>query len=223
MINGQTIGLVIPCHNEEAGLRQLLPLVPTEVDKVLIVDNNSTDATAAIAGQHGAPVIKEVRPGYGAAYQTGLTAIQTDIIVTLDGDGQYPVSDVPRLVGIFLEKGFDFLSACRFPLPAGSMPALRQVGNFLLTAVTQILFSVHIKDTQSGMWVFRRSLLQRIQAREPGMAFSEELKIKVMLAGLKFGEEHIVYQPRQGESKLAPFGDGWRILWYLVRLRVGRG
>ncbi len=223
MILGQTIGLVIPCHDEEAGLRQLLPQVPKEIDSILVVDNNSTDATAAVAQQSGARVITESRPGYGAAYQAGLAAASTDIIVTLDGDGQYPVADVPRLVNIFLERKLDFLSACRFPLPHGSMSPLRQVGNWLLTMATRILFGVGITDTQSGMWVFRRSLFDRIRPREAGMPFSEELKIKVIQAGLKFGEEHIAYQPRQGESKLAPFGDGWKNLTYLFRLRLGGG
>jgi len=219
MINNESVGLVIPCHNEEAGLKRLLPLVPKEVDHILIIDNNCTDTTATIARQFGAEIVTEKIPGYGQAYQAGFKAIQTDIVVTMDGDGQYPVEDIPRLVPSFQKRNLDFLSASRFPMKTASMPLLRQIGNILLTAAATILFGTRIKDTQSGMWIFRRTLLQKVQPKENGMPFSEEFKIKVIQAGLSFGEEHIVYQERSGISKLVPFADGWRNLLYLIRLR----
>lgn len=219
MMSGHTIGLVIPCHNEAEGLQQLLPQVPKTVDTVLVVDNNSTDETAAVAKNLGATVIFEKEPGYGRAYQAGLAAITTDIVVTLDGDGQYPPQDIERLVRIFLERKLDFLSANRFPLKGQSMPALRQTGNHLLTAAARLLFDYRIEDTQSGMWIFWRKILETVKPTQPGMPFSEELKIKTLQAGFKFGEEHIVYLPRIGTSKLVPWKDGWENLQYLIQLR----
>lgn len=219
MIAGKTIGVVIPCHNEATGLRQLLPQLPCELDTVIVVDNNSTDETAAVARQCGARVVIEKIPGYGAAYHTGFKAVTTDIVVTMDGDGQYPAQDIPRLVTVLLARKLDFLSACRFPMSNDAMPVLRQVGNHALTFVTRLLFGMPIKDTQSGMWIFYRALLEKVTLTEQGMAFSEELKIKVIRAGLRFGEEHIDYLPRLGKSKLVPLSDGIKNLVYLLKFR----
>lgn len=221
MINGESVGLVIPCYNEEAGLRGLLSQVPAEIDDVMVVDNNSTDATAMVAAQFGVRVVHEIRPGYGQAYQAGLRHIQTDIVVTLDGDGQYPINEVPRLVRFFQDQKLEFLSACRFPLTSSSMSYTRRLGNWGLTTTTRWLFGVPIRDSQSGMWVFRRQLLERVHPRQPGMAFSEEFKVKVILAGLRFGETHIPYYERAGHSKLATFKDGWANMRYLWQLRRG--
>lgn len=218
MIRGYTIGIVIPCHNEERGLRTIFPRVPQEVDEVIVVDNNSTDETAAVARAYGARVIFEREPGYGRAYQAGFAQARSEILVTLDGDGQYPVEDTPRLVGLFLDRNLDCLSGSRFPVQRGSMPIVRQVGNRLLTLAARVLFGVRMQDTQSGMWVFRRSILDVIHPRQPSMPFSEEFKLKVVLQGFRFGEEHIAYYQREGVSTLQPLRHGWENLRELVRL-----
>jgi len=220
MIAGKTITVVIPAHNEAEGLKVVLPAISREVDEVIVVDNASDDATADVARSFGATVVAESRRGYGRAYQTGFAAARGDIIVTLDGDGQYPAGDIPTLVHALVDRQLDFLSACRFPLAGESMPLLRQVGNHLLTFATRLLFGTAIKDTQSGMWIFERRILDTVHPTQIGMPFSEELKVKTLLAGLKFGEEHITYLPRVGESKLVPWHDGWENLKYLVKLRL---
>lgn len=222
MIDGKTVAVVIPCRNEAAGLAALLPARPPEVDDIIVVDNNSTDETVAVAKAHGARVVFEHRPGYGATFQAGFRAVTADIVVTMDGDAQYDIRDIPRLVRIFQARKLDVLSTNRFPLARGSMPAYRHIGNAALTATAWLIFGYAIRDTQSGMWVFSRSCLDRIGAREPGMAYSEEFKLKAVRAGLAFGETHIRYLPRVGDSKLVPFGDGWKNLVYLFRLRFQR-
>lgn len=218
MINNETVGLIIPCHNEEQGLKVLLPQVPAEIDDVLVIDNNSSDATAQVAKAHGARVIFELSPGYGQAYRAGFGATVTDIVVTLDGDGQYPIEQVPRLVRHFQQRQLDFLSATRFPLGHSPMSVTRQLGNTLLTATANVLFRKHLSDTQSGMWIFRPVLLPNITLTQAGMAFSEELKIKTIVAGYRFEETHIPYHHRRGTSKLLPMKDGLANLLYLFRL-----
>lgn len=220
MIRGRTVGVVIPCYNEERGLRLLLPRVPREVDEAIVVDNNSTDRTAEVARAHGARVVFEREPGYGRAYQAGFAAARSEILVTLDGDGQYPVEDVPRLVELLLERDLDCLSGSRFPIRGGSMPRVRQVGNKLLTFAARALFGIRMRDTQSGMWVFRRAILDIVRPTQPSMPFSEEFKIKVILLGLRFGEEHIAYYQREGMSTLHPLKHGWQNIRYLLRLRA---
>ncbi len=223
MHRGLRISLVIPCYNEEAGIQQVLSRVPAPVDEAIVVDNASSDGTAARAHTAGAHVVEQPRRGYGAAYKAGLAAASGDVIVTLDGDGTYPPEHIPRLVDVLVDRGWDFLSACRFPLSdARAMGWANRLGNAVLTAATAVLFRQPIRDSQSGMWVFRRTLLERLVLTSDGMAFSEEIKLEALLRGARFGEEHIPYGVREGQVKLQRWRDGWRNLAFLVRKRFGR-
>src|SRR5258706_10718629 len=137
MHRGLRICLVIPCYNEEQGIRQVMARVPSEVDETIVVDNASTDGTAAAARESGARVVEESKKGYGAAYKAGLAAATGDVVVTLDGDGTYPPEQIPRLVDVLLDREWDFLSACRFPLSdPRPMGWSNQLGNAVLTAAT---------------------------------------------------------------------------------------
>ncbi len=95
-------------------------------------------------------------------------------------------------------------------------------GNWVLTVAAAVLFFKPIRDSQSGMWVFRRAALERMTLTSDGMAFSEEIKLEALLRGLRFGEEHIPYGARIGEVKLQKWRDGWENLTFLVRKRFGR-
>jgi glycosyltransferase involved in cell wall biosynthesis len=216
-----TISVVIPCYNEEDGVREVIGRMPDAVDEVVVVDNNCTDRTAEVARGLGAVVVAETRRGYGAAYKAGLKAAGSDVIVTLDGDGTYPPEEIPRLVELLVDRGWEFLSASRFPLshPA-AMPLSNRLGNSVLTAVAAVLFLTPLRDSQSGMWVFRREVLARLRPTSDGMAFSEEIKLEAVLRGCRFGEAHIPYGARIGEAKLQRWRDGWNNLSFLVRKRL---
>ena len=221
MHKGLTISVVIPCYNEEDGVREVIGRMPPEVDEVVVVDNNCTDRTAEVARGLGAVVVPEKRPGYGAAYKAGLKAATRDLIVTLDGDGTYPPEEIPRLVDTLVDRGLDFLTTTRFPLsdPA-AMHASNRLGNWVLTAATAVLFFKPMRDSQSGMWVFRRTMLERLRLTSDGMPFSEEIKLEALLRGCRFGEAHIPYGVRVGEVKLQKWRDGWENLTFLVRKRL---
>lgn len=222
MRHGLRISLVIPCHDEETGIRNVLGRVPPDVDEVVVVDNASTDRTAEVARSLGARVVSETRRGYGAAYKAGLAAATGDLVVTLDGDGTYPPEAIPGLVDTLLDRGWDFLSACRFPLAdTGAMPLSNRIGNRVLTLATAALFFHAIRDSQSGMWVFRRALLERMRLMSDGMSFSEEIKLEALARGARFGESHIAYGDREGTVKLRKWRDGWSNLSFLIRRRLG--
>lgn len=211
---------MIPCYNEDEGIRKVLESLPTSIDERIVVDNNSTNGAGDIARRLGATVLLERRQGYGFAYQTGLPAANGDIIATLDGDGSYPAEVIPALVSSLLAEELDFISGCRFPLQnPRSMPRTNQLGNFLLTAATAVLYGKGIKDSQSGMWVFRRSLLASLTLRSGGMPLSEEIKLEVIKHGFRFREVHIPYHERIGEAKLRKWKDGWENLIFLIRKR----
>jgi hypothetical protein len=216
-----TISVVIPCYNEEEGVREVIGRMPTAVDEVVVVDNNCTDRTAEVARGLGAVVVTEPRPGYGAAYKAGLKAATREVIVTLDGDGAYPPEEIPGLVDTLVDRGWDFLSASRFPLSdPEAMRLTNRLGNRVLTAAAAVLFLKPIRDSQSGMWVFRRGVLGRLRITSDGMAFSEEIKLEAVLRGCRFGEAHIPYGARSGKVKLRKWRDGWDNLTFLVRKRL---
>ena len=220
MIRDHKISVVIPCFNEEHGIRHVLGSLPSVVDEKVVVDNNSTDQTGDVARSMGALVVFEKRPGYGAAYKAGLPAATGDVIATLDGDGSYPSERIPVLVEALIDENLDFISACRFPLAnPKAMPFSNQFGNFMLTVATVLLFGKRIRDSQSGMWIFRKSILPKIHLTSDGMPLSEEIKIEVLRAGLRFKEIHIPYLERIGDVKLRKWKDGWENLCFLARKR----
>jgi len=216
------LSVVIPCYNEEDGVREVMGRMPKCVDEVVVVDNNCTDRTAAVATSLGARVVEAKTPGYGAAYKAGLAAATGDIVITMDGDGTYPPEQIEALVDHLAEKGWDFLSASRFPLAdPRAMTVTNRFGNWVLTVTAMLLFFVPVRDSQSGMWVFRRALLPRLRLVSDGMPFSQEIKLEAILRGAKFGESHIPYGARIGEVKLQKWRDGWLNLTHLVRKRFG--
>jgi dolichol-phosphate hexosyltransferase len=216
------LSVVIPCYNEENGVREVIGRMPAAIDEIVVVDNNCTDGTAQVARSLGARIVAEKRPGYGAAYKAGLAAATGDVVITLDGDGTYPPEEIPRLVDELVDRRWEFLSASRFPLTdPNAMHLTNRLGNGVLTVAAALLFFKPIRDSQSGMWVFRRATLARMKLTSDGMAFSEEIKLEALMRGVKFGEGHIPYGERIGEVKLQKWRDGWENLAFLVRKRFG--
>jgi glycosyltransferase involved in cell wall biosynthesis len=225
MYKGQTITVIIPCLNEEQGIERVLRAMPEFVDEIIVVDNNSTDRTSDIAAALGAKVIREEVRGYGRSYKRGFSCASSDLIVTLDGDHSYPVDALSYLLEAFLHLDVDFLNASRFPVrdPA-AMSVKHHFGNLALSIAMSLLFFRWVRDSQSGMWVLRRSILKEMNLESDGMAFSEEIKIEALRhAGIRFGEISIQYSSRLGEKKLNPWRDGFQNLWFLVKKRFRGG
>jgi glycosyltransferase involved in cell wall biosynthesis len=216
------ISVVIPTLNEEESIGHVLDKIPRDPKyewEIIIVDGNSKDRTREIAEKKGAKVIIEKRKGYGRAYKTGFSVATGDIIVTLDGDDTYPAEKITELVDYLISHNLDFISCERFTkMKKGAMSATHKFGNFVLSLTTRILFGVKIKDSQSGMWVFRRDILRDLNLTSDGMPFSEEIKIE---AWKKFRCEEvpIEYRERKGEVKLNTWRDGLRNLLFLFKKR----
>ncbi|MDQ6705826.1 MAG: glycosyltransferase family 2 protein [Acidobacteriota bacterium] len=221
MYKGQTITVIIPCLNEEEGIQLVLKDIPEFVDEVIVVDNNSTDRTPLIAGEWGAKVIREQIPGYGRSYKRGFANATGDIVITLDGDHTYPVDGISYLLEAFLHLQVDFLNTSRFPVRDPTAMSLKhKVGNLALSLAMSVLFFRWVRDSQSGMWVFRRSILEGMRLEADGMAFSEEIKIEALLnPKIRFGEISILYSTRLGEKKLNPWRDGVQNLGFLLKKR----
>jgi glycosyltransferase involved in cell wall biosynthesis len=224
MYKGQSITVIIPCLNEEQGVEKILRAMPDFVDEVIVVDNNSTDRTSEVAASLGAKVIREDVRGYGRSYKRGFAGATSDLIVTLDGDHSYPVDALSYLLEAFLHLEVDFLNASRFPVrDRRAMSFKHKFGNLVQSLVMSILFFRWVRDSQSGMWVFRRSILKDMKLESDGMAFSEEIKIEaVRNPRIRFGEISIQYSSRVGETKLNPWRDGFHNLAFLLKKRLFR-
>lgn len=213
----------MPCLNEEQGIEKVLRRMPEFVDQVIVVDNGSTDRTSDVAKSFGAEVIREDARGYGRAYKRGFQHATGDIIVTLDGDHSYPPDAISYLLEAFRHLEVDFLNASRFPVrDARAMSFKHKVGNFILSVAMSVLYFRWVADSQSGMWVFKRSILSDMTLESDGMAFSEEIKIEALKnPKVSFGEIQILYTSRLGEIKLNPWRDGFYNLWFLLKKRLG--
>jgi dolichol-phosphate hexosyltransferase len=239
--------LVIPTLNEAASIAHVLRSFRAAADEanrtifrddplaweVLVVDGASTDGTGAIAESEGARVIVERRRGYGRAYRTGFAAAAGDVIATADGDATYPVEMVPTFVRKLLDERIDFVSGDRIAfIDRRSMTTLHRFGNWVLNRFVALAYHRYVKalpagrvaDSQSGFWVFRRTVLDAVRLTQDGMTLSEELKIEVIRCGLKFVEVPIRYGARWGPPKLQSGRDGIRNLLFLAekRFRMSR-
>ncbi|MEM2440079.1 MAG: glycosyltransferase family 2 protein [Candidatus Bathyarchaeia archaeon] len=221
------VSVIIPVINEEKGLQRVLNEIPKkELEEIgykceiIVVDGGSTDRSRDIAIKNGTKVVVEPRKGYGRAYKTGFLHASGDIIVTLDGDYSYPACLIPKLVRILDEMKLDFISTNRMKnFEHGSFSILHIIGNKLLTLLTKLLFKINIDDSQSGMWVFRKHMLDKIYLLADDMAFSEEIKIFAFRL-FKAMEVPIPYRRRMGKPKLNTLLDGIRNLLHLFSLRV---
>ena len=224
MYKGQSITVIIPCLNEEQGIEKVLRAMPEFVDEVIVVDNASTDRTPEVAVALGAKVIREDVRGYGRSYRRGFADATGDLIVTLDGDHSYPVDALSYLIEAFLHLDVDFLNASRFPVrDSSAMSFKHKFGNLVLSLAMSALYFRWVRDSQSGMWVLRRSILQDMVLVSDGMAFSEEIKIEALRnPHILFAEISILYSSRLGEIKLNPWRDGINNLLFLLKKRFAK-
>mgnify|MGYP005835112525 CR=1 FL=1 len=193
--------------------------------EIIVVDGDSKDKTREIAKKKKAKVLIEKRKGYGRAYKTGLSHASGDIIVTGDADATYPFEKIHMYIKQLIDEDLDFITTDRFAdLKHKSMSLKHYFGNFVLNITLKVLFFINIRDSQSGMWIFKKEALNLIQPIEnfnDGMAFSEEIKIEMFSnKKLKCKEIPSVLYAREGQVKLQSFTDGWKNFKFLFKKRV---
>jgi len=218
------LSVVIPTMNEEKSIGLVIEEVRKAMGssrplEILVVDTDSKDGTREVASGLGATVVDEPRRGYGRAYKTGFEKASGEFIATLDADMTYPASEIPSILEKLEKDDLDFITTNRFAnMAKGAMSAKHRLGNWVLSATTRILFRVKLKDSQSGMWVFKRSCLKSLNVESDKMSFSEELKIEAFKK-LRATEVPITYRARVGEVKLQSWHDGLGNLKYLFKKR----
>jgi hypothetical protein len=217
------VSVVIPCLNEAASIEQCVRDARRALDgagligEVVVADNGSADGSPELARAAGARVVHEPRRGYGSAYLAGFAAARGEYIVMADADLTYDFAEIPRFVQE-LENGAELVMGNRMDnIRPGAMPWLhRYVGNPVLTGVLNLFFHTGVRDAHCGMRAVRRDVLARLDLRTTGMEFASEMVIRAAKEHLQIRELSIEYHPREGESKLSTFRDGWRHLRFLL-------
>jgi glycosyltransferase involved in cell wall biosynthesis len=224
--------VILPTLNEEKGVGKTIDSINKDYFKknkwnleIIIVDGDSKDRTRDIAKSKGAKIIIEKRKGYGRAYKTGMSKATGDIFVTGDADATYPFDRIHLYIKQLLDENLDFITTDRFSeLKHGSMSVKHYFGNLILALTLRILYLINLRDSQSGMWIFKRESLDKIQPLNKfndGMPFSEEIKIEMFSnKKLKTKEIPSALYAREGDVKLQSFTDGWKNLKYLFKKRV---
>ncbi len=226
MARKTTISIVMPALNEEEGIVDTIKSIPSQLLKdkgydveILIVDGGSTDKTVPLAKEVGAVVISSQR-GYGRQYKNGLKSASGDIIITGDSDGTYPFEDALEYVQYLEKNNLDFINVNRFArMDNGAMHLSNRIGNYGLTFFTNLLFGVWLRDSQSGMWIIRKSILDKLIVTSDGMPFSQEIKIEAFKKS-KAIELPGRYKKRIGETKLLKIKDGFGNLKSLFVKRI---
>jgi glycosyltransferase involved in cell wall biosynthesis len=211
-----SLSVVIPAFNEQDNIPATLASIPVDrlrsvgvSVEVVVVDNGSTDATGRVARDHGARVIVQPVRGYGNAYKVGFANCLGDVIATGDADRTYPFEILPAALEVFQAERLDFLSTNRLrALRRDAMTRTHVWGNRVLSTMTRLLFDLPFRDSQSGMWIFRRQVWTQSRVLSGGMAFSQELKIEAFRNGFRCAELPIDYRPRGGVKKLRTVRDG---------------
>jgi len=217
------VSVVIPCLNEAANIERCVARARAVLEghdlrgEVVVADNGSEDGSAALAEAAGARVIHEPRRGYGSAYLAGFAAAQGVYIVMLDADLTYDFEEIPGFIDR-LHNGAELVMGDRMDnIHPGAMPWLhRYVGNPVLTGVLNLFFRTGVKDAHCGMRAVRREVLPRLDLRTTGMEFASEMVIRAAKEKVVIDQFPIEYHPREGESKLSSFRDGWRHLRFLL-------
>lgn len=209
-IQAARIGVIIPALNEEAAIgdvvRAVLAAGAGQIAQCLVVDNGSTDLTAARAFGAGAQVITEPARGYGAACLAGLAALAMDveIVVFLDGDGSDAPEDFASLVAPILAGQADLVIGSRIAghMEKGAMTAPQRFGNWLAPALIRALWGVHFTDL-GPFRAISRSALERLAMRDRDYGWTVEMQIKAARMGLRCLECPVQYRRRIGKSKIS--------------------
>jgi glycosyltransferase involved in cell wall biosynthesis len=217
--------VILPCLNEEhaiagviADFREALPDA-----QIFVIDNASTDRTAAVAAEAGAEVLHEPKRGKGNAVRRAFAAVEADVYVLADGDGTYDASRAPELIETLRGQRLDMVVGVRRKTAEEAYRSGHEFGNRVFNKVLETAFGSSFRDILSGYRVLSRRFVRSFPAMSDGFEIETEMSVHAILLRMATREVDCDYGARAegSASKLKTVRDGFRILgtiFTLVRL-----
>jgi glycosyltransferase involved in cell wall biosynthesis len=219
---GLRLAVLIPCYNEAAaiervvgGFRAALPGA-----RILVFDNNSTDATVPLAAKAGAETRHVQQQGKGHVVRRMFADVEADVYLLVDGDATYDPASAPAMIDRLLQDGLDMVVACRRDSETAAYRRGHRIGNRMLTEFVAHVFGRAFTDILSGYRVFSRRFVKSFPALATGFEIETELTVHALELRMPIGEVETPYyaRPEGSVSKLNTYRDGWRILTTIIRL-----
>jgi dolichol-phosphate hexosyltransferase len=221
-----SVAVVIPALDEAATIASVVEGFLRELPgaDVVVFDNGSSDGTAEEAGRAGARVILEPRRGKGNVVASAFSAVKSDIIVLVDGDGTYSPGDVHRLLESVAGGGCDMCVGSRFMGANGGVGYIRSFGNGLLRSLVNGLACSEFTDVLSGYRALGRRLYSGVELRSSGFGVEAELTLAAVYSGFMVSEARVGCVPRPfgSRSKLRPLRDGAAIVFCALGVAARR-
>ncbi len=230
MPHSPEVSVVIPCRNEADTVgecvREALEVLAGGGyrGEVVVCDNASTDGSAEAAAAAGARVVHQPIRGYGAACLGGMAAARGDILVLVDGDGTYELTQMNRFVEP-LRAGYDMVLGTRRNgemAPRSMRNRHRHILEPAQTALSRRFLRFRVSDVRCGFRSIRREAMERLELGATGMEFASEMVVEAAKSGLEVVEVPVTFRPRPQEPSRRSLWDGWRVVRQLLLLSPTR-
>jgi glycosyltransferase involved in cell wall biosynthesis len=195
-----TVDVILPCLDEAAALPWVLGRFPDGY-RAVVVDNGSTDGSAAVARRFGALVVDAPQRGFGAAAHAGLEAADADIVCFCDADASLDPQQLPEVVAAVAADRADLVLGRRRPTARGAWPLHARVANAELARRLRRRSGVRVRDL-GPMRAARRSALLDLDLRDRRFGYPLEMVVRAADAGWRIDEVDVDYRPRTGRSKV---------------------
>ncbi|MAH82641.1 MAG: UDP-glucose--dolichyl-phosphate glucosyltransferase [Flavobacteriaceae bacterium] len=201
------VSIIIPALNEEKSIASVIKSIPKVYDKLIVVDNGSSDNTSKIAGQNGATVLYEENIGYGSACLKGIDFLSKnppDVLVFLDGDySDYP-EEISKILNPIFKDNFDFVIGCRNKnlRESGSMTPQQIFGNKLACFLMSIIYNSKFSDL-GPFRAIKWDTLNSLKMEDKTYGWTVEMQLKVLIKRIQYCEVPVRYRKRIGYSKVS--------------------
>lgn len=202
----------IPAYNEEKNIASIIVKLKKITNKIIVCNDGSGDLTGEIAEKMGAIVVNHPRNlGYGAGIRTiflKAKELNSDILVTLDADGQHRVEDIESIIEPIIKNQADIVIGSRFLTKSNYVPRYRKLGIKTITRITNVSINEKITDSQSGFRAYSKTVLSELTPSDYGMGVSTEILIKANKKGFRIQEVPITVLYEGDTSTHHPLSHG---------------
>ncbi len=207
------VTIVIPTLNEEKGIGSVIEgFKKLGYNDILVIDGGSKDRTREIAEEKGARVVIQSGKGKGQAVAEAFELVDSDVVVLIDGDGSYLPEEVEKLLEPIRRGVADHVVGNRFAnYESGAFTKMNLLGNKILNFFFRLAYGIELHDILSGYRALIKDVYKNIDLKMPGFEIETELTVETIAKGFRIMEVPITYRKREGETKLHPIKDGFKI------------